>query len=92
MPGLAARPAACPLTEAAFFGPAIDLLEHVRHNAEERNDEAGKGEEKADGLPQGAIAGKTGLIAVADESHAAGDESKKQESCGKDVEITGHFF
>jgi hypothetical protein len=92
MTGSVARTAARALAESALFGAAVDLLKHVRHNAKKRDDQAAHCEEKADRLPQRSVTRKPGLITRTDQCHTAGDEREKQESCGKDVKITGHFF
>jgi len=88
--GSVARPAARSLAQAALLGAAVNLFEHVRHHAKKGDDKAAESEEQADGLPKRCVRWKTGLITVADESHAAGYEREEQESSGKDVEISGH--
>jgi hypothetical protein len=92
MVGLVGWPAASTLSQTALVGTAIHLLEHICHDAEQRNNEAAQSEEEANGLPKRSIAGESGLIAAADESHTAGNEREEKKRRSKDVEVTGHSF
>jgi hypothetical protein len=51
MTGSVAGTALCALAQAALFGTSVDLLEHIRHDAEKGDNEASEGEEEADCLP-----------------------------------------
>ena len=87
-----AGPAAQALALTPLLSAAVDLLEHGGHNAQEGHDQACEGEEQRDGLPQGTVAGKTRLQTAAYKGHTTRHKREKQESRGKDVQISGHFF
>jgi hypothetical protein len=86
------RSAAGALAKASFFSPAVDLLEHVRHYTQKGHDQATQSEEETDGLPERSIGREPGLETVAEERHTAGDKREEQESCCKNVQVTGHCF
>ena len=65
--------------------PAIHLLKHGRHHAQQRDDEPGNREKERGRLPQRPIAGKTLLKSAAYERHAAGKERKQQQCPGQNV-------
>jgi hypothetical protein len=92
MTGSVAGPAAQSLSLTPLFGAAIDLLEHSGHNTEQRHNQAAQGKEQRDRLPKGTVTGETRLQAAAYKGHATRHKREKQESRGKDVQISGHFF